>query len=194
MKKPYVITINAVSGGGKTALAKIVQESLPSSMLFGFDDFDTNIIPDDLYEWYMEGANPLEIDCPGMGDAVEHVIEQGSLKYIVLDCPLGRNHPRFSKIIDLSVFIDTPLDIAMARRILRDYAISSGESAEKILIQLRGEMSHYLEKARYPFLEACKLKDTSDLVLDGWSTLEDMRDKVLERIMAGNQDPKDDMV
>src|SRR5690349_21248007 len=109
MEKPYVITISAVSGGGKTALAELIQASLPACALFRFDDFrDTNIIPKDLYEWSQRGANPLEVDCPGMGEAVQQAIEAGTFQYIVLDCPLGREHPRFSNIIDLAVFIDTP--------------------------------------------------------------------------------------
>ena len=188
MKKPYVITINAVSGGGKTALARLIRESLPASTLFCFDDFaDTNIIPDDLYEWSKRGANPLEIDCPGMREAVEQAMKKGGLEYIVLDCPLGREHPRFSQLIDLAVFIDTPLDIAMARRILRDHTSESSISPETRLRQLRAELTHYLEKARYPYLEAYKQKNRSDLVLDGWSGLEDMRDQVLAKIMTDHQ-------
>jgi uridine kinase len=185
MNKPYVISISAVSGGGKTALAKLIQESLPASALFCFDDFsDTNIIPADLYEWSQRGANPLEIDCPGMGEAVEQAIKQRTFNYIVLDYPFGREHPRFSKLINLAVFIDTPLDIAMARRILRDYTAVSVTAAAGKLKQLHAEMTHYLEKARYPYLEAFKQKDSSDLVLDGWSALEAMRDQVFVKIMA----------
>jgi uridine kinase len=185
MNKPCVITINAVSGGGKTALAKLIHASLPASTLFCFDDFgDTNIIPEDFYQWSQRGANPLEIDCPGMGEAVEQAVQNGAFQYIVLDCPLGRGHPRFSKLIDLAIFIDTPLDVAMARRILRDHTSVSAVSPETRLKQLRAEMIHYLEKARYPYLEAYKQKDVSDLILDGWRTLEELRDQVLAKITA----------
>ena len=51
-----------------------------------------------------------------MGDAVTQAIAQGTSRYLVLDCPLARDHPRFAAIIDLAVFIDTPLDVALARR------------------------------------------------------------------------------
>ncbi|MEZ4659315.1 MAG: hypothetical protein R2911_17265 [Caldilineaceae bacterium] len=187
MKKPYVIAINAVSGGGKTALARLVQESLPASMLFCFDDFDdTNIYPDDFYEWSRQGRNPLQIDCPGMGEAVARVYHQAKLKNIVLDYPLGRDHPRFASIINLSVFIDTPLDVAMARRILRDYAFAPPTSAAEKLKQLGTEMTHYLEKARYPYLDACKHKETADLILDGWRPLAELCDQVLAKTKANN--------
>ena len=47
-------------------------------------------------------------------------------------------------------------------------------------------MVHYLEKARCPYLDAARHKDTSDLVLDGWNPLEVLPDKVLEAIRVGS--------
>lgn len=183
MNKPYVISINAVSGGGKTALAKALHESLPQSILFCFDKYDeTNIYPDDFYEWRRRGADPLAIDCPGMGKVVANAVAQETLQFIVLDCPLGRNHPRFADIVDLWIFIDTPLDVAMARRILRDYTTVSDDNAADQLQVLRSEMLHYLQKARYPYLEAAKRKAMCDLVLDGWQELAVLRDQVLAHI------------
>ncbi len=44
-------------------------------------------------------------------------------------------------------------------------------------------MVDYLEKARFPYLDAGRRKDTSDLVLDGWSPPEVLRDKVLEAVV-----------
>ena len=71
MTTPYVIAVNAVSGGGKTTLARLLASSLPAA-LFCFDDFDeTNVYPEDLYEWSKRGANLLEFDSPGMRDAVQ---------------------------------------------------------------------------------------------------------------------------
>lgn len=181
--KPYVITINAVSGGGKTALATLVAASLPQSQLFCFDDFDeTNWYPDDFYAWYQRGADPLEIDCPGMGDAVTQAIAQGTFRYLVLDCPLARDHPRFAPIIDLAIFIDTPLDVALARRILRDHITVPNANAADQLQVLHNSLLHYLQKARYPYLEASKHKVTCDLALDGWQDLIALRDQVLTYI------------
>jgi hypothetical protein len=48
-------------------------------------------------------------------------------------------------------------------------------------------MAHYLEKARYSYVEAYKQKDTSDLILDGWRALEELRDLVLAKITADKQ-------
>jgi hypothetical protein len=177
--EPYVIAISAVGGGGKTAVSTLLQKSLQSSVLFSFDDFDdTNVYPEDYYEWSLRGGNLLEFDCPGLAEAVRREVQKGEVPYIVLDYPFGRDHPRLRDLIDLSVFIDTPLDVALARRILRDYPGTSGPGKG----QLRKDLAYYLEKARYPFLDMDKRKETSDLVLDGWRSLEDIRDQILERI------------
>lgn len=40
--------------------------------------------------------------------------------WILLDYLFAYIHERLSKYIDFTIFIDTPLDIAMSRRILRD--------------------------------------------------------------------------
>jgi uridine kinase len=122
MAKPYVIAVNAVSGGGKTTLGRLLRDTL-SAELFCFDDFDdTNIHPVDMFDWWKRGADLREFDCPEMFDTVSRVLQRGDTMHVILDYPFGRDHPRFERVIDLSVFIDTPLDIALARRVLRDYA------------------------------------------------------------------------
>jgi uridine kinase len=182
MSRPYVIAVNAVSGGGKTTLATLLGSSL-SATLFYFDDFDaTNVHPNDLYEWSKRGANLSEFDSPGMRDAVQLALKNETTRYIVLDYPFGRDHPQFRNVIDLSVFIDTPLDVAMARRILRDHTMDSNASATARLQLLRDEMTDYIEKARRPYLDAYRHRATCDLVLNGCDSPEEWRNQVLNRI------------
>jgi hypothetical protein len=178
MKIPYPIAINAVSGGGKTALAKLVHQSLPESALFCFDDFDaTNIYPSDFFEWHQRGGNLEEFDCPGMRAAVDEEIRQQKKKHIVLDYPFGREHSRFRELIELSVWVDTPLDVALARRILRDNPASS------LLDPLREDLNEYLVRGRLLYLDS-RHRDACDLILDGSKPLEELRDLVLAALTA----------
>ena len=182
MDRPFVIAINSVSGGGKTALARLVQFSLPRSGLFCFDEFDaTNVYPENFIEWSRRGADLLEFDCPGMGEAVAREIERGSTQYLVLDYPFGRDHPRFRHVIDLSVFVDTPLDVAMARRIIRDYASETSAPPGNVLRHLRDEMTHYLESARPLYVDVERHRANSDLILNGCRSLEDLKTEVVDR-------------
>ena len=183
MTRPIVISVNSVSGGGKTALATALYQSLPKSVLFCFDEFDdSNVYPTDYYAWSRRGGDVTEFDCPGMRSAVDEEIRKGTVEQIILDYPFGRRHPRFADIIDLAVYIDTPLDVAMARRILRDNDVDSHESPAEAMKRLKDDLNHYLAKARYPYLETLKDRDQSDLVLDGWSKLEVLKKEVVARL------------
>lgn len=183
MTRATVISVNSVSGGGKTTLATALHQSLPRSALYCFDEFDdSNIYPKDFYAWSRRGADVTEFDCPGMRNAVDAEIRKGSATQIILDYPFGRRHPRFADIIDLAVYIDTPLDVAMARRILRDYDVGMHKSPAEAMKRLRGDLKHYIAKARYPYLETLKDRDRSDLVLDGWGKLEEMKTEVISRL------------
>ena len=184
MNRPFIISINSVSGGGKTALATALHRSLPQSALFCFDDYnDSNVYPEDFYEWSRRGADITEFDCPGMRNTVDEEIQRGKSKQIILDYPFGRRHPRFADIIDLAVFIDTPLDVALARRILRDYSVENQE----VLENLRSELTHYLAKARHPYLDTYKDKEVSDLILDGCRSLDNLKSEVLGRMGFGSK-------
>lgn len=188
MKRPWVIAVNAISGGGKTSLVRELNQSLQSSKAFYFDEFDsTNVYPNDFYDWHQRGASFSEFDCPGMYDAVTQSIDDPNLKFIILDYPFGRDHHRFEDIIDLSIFIDTPLDVAMARRIARDYLEDRTSPAEDRLNRLEDDLSSYMNKARHVYLGANKHKTTSDIVLDGWQSLESLLDEILPIINTAHE-------
>ena len=181
MNRPFVIAINAVSGGGKTSLAKLLHESLPGSALFCFDEFDdTNVYPPDYYEWYLRGENLEEFDAPGMRAAVDEEIRRRENQFIVLDYPFGRDHSRFRDVIDLSIWVETPLDIAMARRILRDF-LSPNSSVTDLRKELAEDLMHYVAKARQLYLDD-RHRNSCDLVLDGAKPLDYLRERILEAI------------
>lgn len=48
-----------------------------------------------------------------------------SLDCILLDYPFAYIHSEMREDIDFTIFIDTPLDIAIGRRILRDFKETS---------------------------------------------------------------------
>lgn len=63
--------------------------------------------------------------------------------------------------IDFAVFIDTPLDIAMARRVIRDFKNSP---VENILL----DMNSYILQGRQGYLEMLNtIKPNYDIIVDG---------------------------
>ncbi len=80
------------------------------------------------------------------------------LEYIFLDFPFSYKHTQVSKLIDFSVFIDTTLDIALARRVMRDCTTQS------III----DMEDYISRGRRAYLNMLNtIKPNADIVVDG---------------------------
>ena len=122
----FVISIAAVSGWGKTTIAKHLHDTLKQSKVLYFDDYDFNG-PKDILEWIDRGANydewnltPLLIEIEKLRDILT--------KYVILDFPFAYPNQQVGKYIDLAVYIDTPLDIAMASRIHRDFRNSHSKA------------------------------------------------------------------
>lgn len=83
--------------------------------------------------------------------------------------------------IDYTIFIDTPLDIAMARRILRD-------NIKQPSNLLKDDLECYLSRGRIAYLEAINtIKPNSDLIVDGSLSVDNIVCQIMERIAKLNQ-------
>ncbi len=161
-KKTLVIAIAAVSGGGKTTVTTVLNKKLHNSKALYFDDYEFNG-PEDICEWVERGSDYNEWNLTPLINDLNSLLSNSieSLDYIILDYPFAYKHNKMSKYIDLTIFIDTPLDIAMARRILRDFKEFSFES-------IRQDLDVYLSRGRLGYLEALNsIKPNSDFVIDG---------------------------
>ncbi|WP_096435658.1 hypothetical protein [Alteribacter populi] len=174
-KRPLVISISAVSGGGKTTIATHLNEKLHNSKLLFFDDYNFEG-PDDILDWVDNGANYDEWDLTPIIKDLEELLAQ-SFNYIVLDFPFAYKHSQASRLIDLAVFVDTPLDIALARRVTRDFKNSS---SEMILI----DMKNYVSQGRRGYLEMLKsIKPNSDIIVDGTLSVSEIVRIISERML-----------
>jgi len=186
MKKSFIISISAPSGGGKTTITTELKERLNNSVVIYWDDYGDEVDPDcnindvtDYNEWHTE---PLATD-------IERLLHKQH-NYIILDYPFGYLNDCVGKYIDLAVFIDTPLDVALARRIIRDYTSRSKESdfglAEVDNVSLKAiddELRWYLTRFRptyVRFSEAHRLK--SDLVVDGTKLPEEIIEIIISTL------------
>ncbi|WP_213429035.1 MULTISPECIES: hypothetical protein [Paenibacillus] len=76
--------------------------------------------------------------------------------------------------IDLSIFIDTPPDIALARRILRDF---SDGSIDEVREDVRGS----LQEGRMAYAEMLSaVKPSSDLIIDGSLPVDGIVKRILD--------------
>jgi uridine kinase len=194
---PKIIGISSYTGGGKTTLARRLAMLLGATLLI-WDDYDEAGFvthPKDWRSWLAEGGNNnawcasrLAEDLAKLkrGEAIISVKDGSSLSptpYIILEAPLGYDHLETGKSIDFMVFIDTPLDVAMARRILRDYFGENSMLSEEQAKTLESEMESYLEFSRAAYLNMDKtVKLSAHIVVDGTLSVENLAQQILGRL------------
>ena len=175
--KPYIIAVNAISGGGKTTIVRSLGNQLPNAKALYFDDrnYDLDSGIDDICKWVEEGADANRFDLDRLVHDIEALISAG-VEYIILDYPFGYRHHKVAPYIDLSIFIDTPLDIALARRILRDYD-------ETQMINIFEDMKHYLSNGRNAYLHGINTAlSNADFVVDGSKAVHDIAGAIIKRL------------
>lgn len=99
----------------------------------------------------------------------------------MLDYPFAYKNNKIKPYIDYAIFIDTPSDIAMARRLLRDKVNQPSDI-------LRMDLNCYLSGGRTAYLEMIKtIKPNSDFVVDGSLSIDSIVSEVMEQISKLNE-------
>ncbi len=184
--QPLVVGISGISGSGKTALTKLLAYKLNATAIF-WDDFDdVSTSPDDYVAWYESGspggANawgyPLLADTIKRLKSSETVTSPAnkekleSKNWIGFDAPFGRDHKQTASYIDFWVHLNTPLDIALGRRILRDF--NAQTPTQEILENIR----IYLEESRPLFSE--QHKESADMIVDGSKSIGTIAQEIID--------------
>ncbi len=175
MNKPYIIAINAVSGGGKTTITRELSKVLSNSAALYFDDrdYDAESGIDDICKWVDEGSDANLFNLELLIADIEALISK-DVDYILLDYPFGYRHEKVAQYIDISIFIDTPLDIALARRLTRDFK-------EENIKNVFDDLEFYLERGRDTYLISRKISmENADFVIDGSK----IKNEIIEDIMS----------
>lgn len=187
-KQSFVIGISSVSGGGKTAVTRRLAQLLQDAVTLCFDDYDdTNLHPENRQMWLKEGADYNVWKTPALTEALQSLKSGNAItspfdgskispaRFIVFDAPLGRAHFDTGRFIDFMVFIDTPLDVAMARRFLRDIPSQAEQGTEETIKSLKTNLCSYLNGGRLLYLQFQRqIKEKCDLILDGCLTVDEL--------------------
>lgn len=175
-KKTIVIAISAVSGGGKTTTIRELSKRLPLSKAIYFDDYEFEESPKDFFEWVKSGSDFNAWNIEALVNDIKILIDKNDFDYLLLDYPFAYKNEQGAPYIDFTIFVDTSLDIAMARRILRDMIDKPSDF-------LKNDMNCYLSEARVSYLETIKIiKPNSDFVVDGSLSVDNIVCQIIEQI------------
>ena len=177
MSKTKIISISGVTSGGKTTTVNELLNKLPNSKALFFDDRDYAAISGitDLGEWERNGWDMSQWNLQDLIDDIELLLEE-NLDYIILDYPFGYMQNEISGYVSLVAFIDTPLDIAMARRMLRDFRNS-------LTSDIMDDMEWYLDEGRELFISSNEIQsEDADLIIDGSLPVNERCDEIINAI------------
>lgn len=141
-------------------------------MVIHFDRYPVHM-PDDLPGWLGNGADFNQWLAPEL--EADLVRARESDEVVVFEAPLGRRHELTGVYIDFLVFIEIPLEIALARLVRRELA---GESA--MLVEY---IDAYEAVARDVYREQLRqVAPDADLVVDGRVPVETNVGLILEAL------------
>lgn len=189
---PLVIGISGISGAGKSTLINKLSEILNATSLF-WDDFDEiSKGPEDYGKWHESCINHDDWVYENLADTLrklkagQMVVCPATKKelrpthYILFDAPHGYCHQATGKHIDFLICLDTPLDIALARRVLRDH--QDHPIGEKIIEELK----YYLLHSRAFFILTPEER-ICDLSIDGSLPIKEQCEIVLTALQEGGR-------
>lgn len=181
----YVIAVAGPVGSGKSSLAGALVRQLGDAAMVRFDHYEdiTRKTRGELVQWMQDGADIDRFAFPDLvrdldklkrGEAVEDPVTHEIVepqKYIVFEMPFGKAHAATAPFVDRLLWIDIPLDIALARK-LREYAGAflnePPDRQQGSLIWLYGYVDSYLAFVHDILqVQHDKVRPGADLLLDG---------------------------
>lgn len=179
-KRPFVVAVSGTSGAGKSTLARQAAHALGATALLFFDDHVTVANnPAAIGRWLAAGAKPNAFKTPGLTAALRQLLrerqfEGGPLNYVLMEDPFGRSRSSTSRLIDMVAYLDLPLEIALARRVIRTIE-ERQRPPEAQLAHLHADLKTFLAGGRLAYLAASgAARASADLVMDGTRPLDEL--------------------
>ena len=201
---PRVIAVAGPIGAGKTCLVNGLVKSLPDASAVYFDHYQqlTDLPLPQMMRWLEQGPDVNQLEIPVLASHLEqlkrgepvvdpltkHRIRPSS--DIVVEMPLGRAHAEIARHIDYLIWIDLPLDMSLARKMLShvDPCLAK-ESAERdvCLRWVDRYLYSYLHGVRRLLIwQAETVRPDADLILDGQLDHE----TIIQQTIAGISGPR----
>ena len=155
--------------------------------------------PDDGLHWIAEGADLTAFELPRFGEDVRKLREGEAVitptgrrvepaSYLVIEEPFGSGRKDMAGLVDFGVCIDTPMEVALARRLL-DVVERWEGPPEQRLKWIGSYLNTYLFEGMREVYTAIngRVKERSQLILDGLSPVEQNAQRVVEAVAQSHR-------
>jgi uridine kinase len=196
--RSYVVAVTGTPGGGKSTLTRRLAARLGGAVTLNFDRYEgepDNTGPRDLRAWLERDGHPDAWRRPRFvadlgrlreGEAIADPRDgapRGPAAYVVVDEPFGRAWSPIRDLLDFVVCLDVPLEIALARRVLRT-ANATTDSA-RFHADIKQGRTRYLDGGRESYARVLALvRAEADLVLDGTAAPEQLAGAAWDAILT----------
>lgn len=197
-KQPIVIAISSPPGGGKSKLCEALTRHYSNSSYIDYDCFQ-NVTEHPIFEICDSLRDTDDYDhfsLPELVQALGNIKQRRPIfipsrnttfiaeKLVFFETPFGRAHNEMAAFIDYLIWIDVPLDLALARnfREFLSQTIQSETSLNEFNIWAKQYLSAYVDQVR-PLLidQKAKIASSADYVIDGNQSFEELLDDVIDK-------------
>ena len=194
--RTFIIALAGTSGAGKSTLMETLVARLGNANALSLDDYESSSIYPPVREWLAAGADPNHFQTPQFiadamtlreGKSIVHPLTGEIIHpapYLLLEEHFGRARDGMRDLIDFLVYLDIPLEVAHARKLLRKNDFFPWEDNPEVFIgNLRDHLNWYLTFGRdfYLAVKTTAIKDC-DLIVDGRLSTEQIADQVIEAL------------
>jgi uridine kinase len=198
---PYVIAVSGPVGGGKTTFVNALTARLGDASALFADSYEraTEQPAADIEQWIARGADYNELHMLGLADDLERLrlgqtvtdplrqVAVPARKYLVFETNFGREHASSGRYIDLLLWLDLPLEVALARKARQFTAMflkkHRPEEHRDCIAWLDEWLSNYLRFIRGLLLvQRQRVAARADLVLDAQTGLDAMLARAVPQI------------
>lgn len=193
----HVVALCGPPGSGKSAIADRLLQSLPSVTRLDMDDYQsfTDIPVEQIMAWIDSGADSNQFDIPlldehlaalSRGQAIHHP-RSGPMEpadIILFESHFGRRHQATGQYIDRLIWLDIPLDLALARKIssfCAEFQQAPDYCAEQVA-WLDSYLQGYQHMVHHALMLQQGMRETADLIIDASQPADSVCEQILQAI------------